>query len=340
MSPPPQGRHRRGPGDCIDADRVCAAFRGRRGGFGFKNHSMVRCDELEIPALDDRPLGATRYLPNVEPRAWVVIHGATAVPQRFYAAWAEHLAARGVAVVTYDYRGVGASRSMPLSEDPVTMSDWIDDARVVQRWVARRGTGVPLVAVGHSFGGQIAAALRPAADAIVTVGAQGGWVGRFESPRRLWLGLLMHGVIPGMVRSFGHLPGWAGLGEDLPPGVALQWARWCTSPDYLLSELPHLRDALASYRGSLLALTFDDDAFAPAANVRWLLQRWQSADLEHRHIGVDSLPIDHVGHFGFFRTSAAASLWPQVDAFLAERGVIAVATEHERVLADLQFGCA
>lgn len=301
---------------------------------------MVRCEEFEIPALDDRPIGATRYLPNITPRAWVVIHGATAVLQRFYTAWAQHLAARGVAVVTYDYRGIGASRTMPLAADPVTMSDWIDDARVVQRWVSRQTDGAPLVAVGHSFGGQIAAALRPVADAIITVGAQGGWVGRFEGARRLWVGLIMHGLIPGFVRSVGHVPGWAGLGEDLPPGVAMQWARWCRSPEYLLSELPHLRDALASYRGPLLALTFDDDSLAPPANVRWLLQRWQGAQLEHRHIDVDTLPLDRVGHFGFFRSSAAASLWPQVDAFLAARGVTAIASEHERVLVDLQYGCA
>ncbi|MBX7081856.1 MAG: alpha/beta fold hydrolase [Nannocystaceae bacterium] len=302
---------------------------------------MVRTDDVEIVALDGRPIGATVIRPNVAPRAQLVIHGATAVPQRFYQRWAHHLAARGVAVVTYDYRGVGRSRSLPIARDPATMTDWIDDARVVQRWAARREPGVPLVAVGHSFGGQIATVIRPGADAIITVGAQGGYIGRFNAPRRQWLSLLMHGVIPGFVRAMGYLPGWAGLGEDLPAGVALQWARWCTAPDYLLSELPELRARMAAWRGPMFALSFDDDAFAPLQNVRWLLDRFGGADLEHRHVHVASLspePDGGVGHFGFFRDHRAGELWPMVDEFLQRLGVAPIVSEDERVLADLQYG--
>lgn len=299
---------------------------------------MVRADDIQIPALDGRPLGAVLVHPTVTPRAQVLIHGATAVPQRFYRDWAVHLAERGLAVLTYDYRGVGRSRSLPLAHDPVTMSGWIDDAQVVQRWFAARRPDVPLIAVGHSFGGQIATTLAPAADAIVTVGAQGGYTGRYDGPRRAWYAMVMRGMIPALTGAFGHLPGWAGLGEDLPAGVARQWARWCSHPEYLLSELPHLRERMASWQGPMYALSFDDDPFAPLGNVQWLLDRFAGATVEHDHLRVGQLELPEVGHFGFFRRSAAAELWPRVDDFLARVGAAPIVTEHERVLADLQYG--
>jgi len=75
-------------------------------------------------------------------RAQVVIHGATAVPQRFYRDWATHLAERGAAVLTYDHRGIGRSRRGPLGRDRVIMADRIDDAEVEIAELA-------LPAVGH-----------------------------------------------------------------------------------------------------------------------------------------------------------------------------------------------
>lgn len=300
---------------------------------------MVRAEDIEIPTTDARPLGAVVFRPNTTPRAQIVIHGATAVPQSYYRPWATHLAERGLLVVTYDYRGIGRSRSGPLANEPVTMSGWIDDARHVQRWASVHGMGAPLVAVGHSFGGQIAPSLVPHADAIITVGAQGGYVGRYASPHRHLLELYMRGFIPAMTAVFGRLPGWAGLGEDLPPGVAKQWARWCSHPEYMLSELPHLRDDLAAWSGPLFALSFDDDAYAALPNVQWLLDRFESAMIEHDHIEVAELAMGEVGHFGFFRRGAAAELWPRVDQFLARLGVgPPIVDETERVLADLQYG--
>lgn len=299
---------------------------------------MVRSHELELEAVDGRVLGARLFRPNVRSRASVVVHGATAVPQRYYEDWARHLAARGLTVMTYDYRGVGRSRSMSLRDDPVTMEDWIDDARVAQRWLSDYDHFVPLVAVGHSFGGQIAASLHPEAHAIVTVGAQGGFVGRFPGLRRHWLGFVMRTGIPQLVARFGYLPGWAGLGVDLPAGVALQWARWCSSQQYLFSELPALRERMAKWHGPMLALSFDDDSFAPLGNVQWLLERFTGASVEHHHLSAARLRTPSIGHFGFFRAWAEGALWPLVDDFIARIGVRAVVGESERVHADLAYG--
>ena len=64
---------------------------------------------ITIEATDGYRLGATIFETR-RARTTVVIHGATAVPQTYYAAFAEWLAGTGVRVVTYDFRGIGASR--------------------------------------------------------------------------------------------------------------------------------------------------------------------------------------------------------------------------------------
>lgn len=307
---------------------------------------MARTVDVSIPTGHGRNLGGKVHRPSDAPHAQVVIHGATAVPSGFYRAYAEHLASEGFRVLTYDYRGIGMSRDLPIGEDPVTMRDWIDDASAAQRWLHARAPGLPLVAIGHSFGGQIAATLEGGrrADALVLVGAQGGFHGRFPRPARTRIWVSVRVLVPALVRVFGHLPAWTGLGEDLPPGVARQWARWCCSPDYYLSELPELRARLRSWDGPMLALSFTDDDFASLENVRWLLDEHRGARIDHVHVSPAEVGLAEIGHFGFFRRGASR-LWPRVDAFVHAvaggdlRHVhAATSLTMQDVLADLAYG--
>ena len=299
---------------------------------------------LELPSPSGRALGADLFEPSGKARAQLVVHGATATPARFYRGLATHLADRGVRVLTYDYRGIGRSRAGSMADDPVQMHDWIDDAAFAQRWLQRLSPSLPVLALGHSFGGQIAPALCPDAPAraVITVGAQSGYLGRFPWPRRAQYWLQLHAALPALLHGFGYLPGWSGIGEDLPAGVATQWARWCDDEEYFLSELPWLRPRLASFGGPVLALSFTDDALAPLGNVRWLQRQLASATIHARHLRPADLGRRHVGHFGFFRPSARAG-WDLVASFIDHvvdgRGDWAPPTLDElAVLADLQYG--
>jgi len=305
---------------------------------------MARRDDIQIDAVDGRPIGARRYEPSLPAAAQVVIHGATAVPQRFYDAFASHVASRGSRVITYDYRGIGRSRSLLLRDDPVTMQDWIDDASVVQRWTKDLDPDLPLVAIGHSFGGQIAPGLAPAADAIVAIAAQGGYVGRFPSPHSHGLRVLMSVGIPAFATLLGYVPGWAGLGEDLPPGVAKQWARWCLHPEYYFSELVDMRAKVAAWDGPMLALSFTDDDYASLENVEWLLERFERAQIDHHRFTPAAIDRLEIGHFGFFREKIGAAMWTVVDDFLHERVGIAppppvrARSFADEIMADLSYG--
>ena len=304
--------------------------------------SGARDRDLVFEAEDGYALHGRLFEPISEARASVVLHGATATPAGFYTAFAQHLAGQGYEVLTYDFRGVGLSRPVSLRGFRATLSQWAQlDAAAAHRLMRARDPARPLVAIGHSFGGQVALTIpdpQPLA-AVFFVAAQSGYWGGFDWPARWRMYAVWHAVLPALTSTFGYLPAWAGLGEDLPRGVAEQWARWCLSPDYFLVDHPEFASRLGAYRGPALALSFTDDRLASLAASRWIASSLPRARLEHLHLAPADVGLDAIDHFGFFRRRSAQALWPLATDYLD--GVLAGAwspredptrlTEHELV---------
>lgn len=274
---------------------------------------------LTLRAADGRQLEATCYGESAE--HFVVLAGATGVPQRYYGRFAGWLAGRGATVLTFDYRGVGGSRSGPVREDRATMAEW---GRLDLDAALQHALGVPAgrrVLLGHSFGGS-GLALAPGAhrlDGAALVAVQLG-------DARLWppstlpsvQGFWQH-TLPAVVAEQGHLPSPLGLGEDLPPGVALQWARWATWPGGFLRLEPGTREALArlTFPVTLYSLS-DDRTFAPWAAAEALRLALGSAATCHRVITPEAVGAPAIGHFGAFRPAFRDTIWPRLaDSLLA-----------------------
>jgi predicted alpha/beta hydrolase len=263
--------------------------------------------DLELAALDGAPLAATLFVGGGGlRRRTVVIASATGVRRRYYAPFAGWLAERGYDVVTFDYRGIGSSPGRRRA----TMHDWgeLDLAGVVS-WARARSQRLGVV--GHSVGGQLIGLLpRPSdLDAVVSIAGQSGDYRLWPMPLRLAMAALWYGVVPGVTHAVGYLPGALGVGEDLPAGVALEWARWCRTSDYLWGAEPD-RVRYAEVRAPVLALSFAGDTYAPEAAVDALARLFVNADVDRRH-----LAQPRIGHFGFFRAHRRA-LWTDAGAFL------------------------
>lgn len=277
---------------------------------------------LTLRSRDGYPLAATLYEPRAAARANLVLLGALAVPQTFYAKFARGMAEAGLRVLTMDYRGVAASRPESLRGFRADLVDWAElDAPVAVEFVAKHYGDVPTLAVGHSFGGQVFA-LDPMSrrhiEGAFIVGSQRGYYRTFEGAARLRAQAFWFAILPTAVRVFDYLPGWVGLGADIPRGVAEQWCAWCKAEHYYLSTHPHYARALADFSGPLHAVSFTDDWYAPLVNVRWLLERYRGALVTHEHLAPEELGAREVGHFGFFSSRFSTTLWPKVVAF-AER---------------------
>ena len=116
---------------------------------GAERHALV--------AGDGRHLAASWFEPPAgAARAVAVVSSAAGVPRGYYRGFAQWLAQRGYAVLTYDYRGIAGSRRGSMRDEPATMADWalLDMSAALAAAQARRATeGLPLLLVGHSFGG-------------------------------------------------------------------------------------------------------------------------------------------------------------------------------------------
>ncbi|CAN5914737.1 alpha/beta fold hydrolase [soil metagenome] len=271
--------------------------------------------ETRILTDDGLSLAATIWDPaGRERRRVVVIAAATGVLRGYYAPFAAWLSARGFAVVTFDYRGMGDSRGAASAP---TMREWGErDLASVVAWAARAlGDGTHVAVVGHSVGGQLVGLLPEPArvSALVTVGSQSGDFRLWPLPTRLAMAVIWYGVVPGVTHAVGYLPGALGIGEDLPAGVALEWARWCRTPGYLVgAEGVSRREGFAKLAAPTLAFGFDDNAYAPRAAIDALLDLYVGARIERRQLARSE---GRFGHFGFFR-KRHRRLWREAASFL------------------------
>jgi len=273
---------------------------------------------IRLMAEDGFELAATVFEPAGRARGVVLVNPGTAVPQRFFRKFAQYLSAGGLRVVTYDYRGIGLSRPASLRGFEARMTDWAKDVRAAVGLVEGRWRNEPWLLVAHSFGAQVIGLvdeLRGATGAVL-VGAQFGYLGHWPLTSRTLLRGLWGGVVPAVTAMAGYLPGSFGMGEDLPTGVAREWGAWCRHRDYLLGHVPGARARFARFDVPAVSYSFTDDWYAPGPAVRAIHTALSGADLVHRRFAPSDIGLPSVGHFGFFRPSAEATLWPEARGWL------------------------
>jgi predicted alpha/beta hydrolase len=252
-------------------------------------------------------------------RGTIVIHSATGVPCTFYNAFATYLSEHALDVFLWDARGIGKSANVHARDDSATMRDWGQrDQQAVLNHLRSADPSRKLVIVGHSSGGHLSglAPLTSKADALILI-ASGGCDWR-DYPPSQWPRLLAAWwlAMPLLLKFWGYLPAWAGVGHDLPRGVAQDWCRWSLTQGYLFGDATLDTTGYSGYCGPLLALSISDDqGFAPPGTVRALLQRFLNAKTQHHEIPAAEGPRGRIGHFGFFKSQNAA-LWPYVMQWL------------------------
>lgn len=251
------------------------------------------------------------------PRAVLTIHPATATPERFYSGFADFAAARGLAVVTYGYRGVGSSTTARANRD-VRMSDWMsEDVDAVAEWTAQRFPALPQVALGHSLGGHALVLGHGTArlSGIVTIASHRAAT-RDISPlsERLRVHAILSLFGPGLSSLVGFAPGRRlGLGENIPTAAMRQWSRWSRLPDYFFDEKSLGAAArMARMPVPVLAAGVTDDPWASVEQIDALVERLLSAEVTRRTFTPADLGMAKVGHHGLMRRRVGEAAWPEI----------------------------
>jgi predicted alpha/beta hydrolase len=273
---------------------------------------------LEFAARDGFKLGGMLYRPAQPNGRAVLVNSAVGVRQQFYSAFAAFLEERGFTVLTYDYRGIAASRHGQVRDLKARIRDWAQlDAAAALDELARAAPGARLLAVCHSFGGS-GLGLVPGNDryaGALFVGVQSAYWQHWRGTGRVGMWFLTHVLLPGISAVLGYVPAQVfGQGEDLPAGVAAEWAGWCRNPRYAAGAVGD--EGYAKFKAPIRSYWIADDPYAPRAAALAILKEYASAPSEL--VAVD--PAQHgggrIGHFGFFRERFRDTLWREAAQWL------------------------
>ncbi|MBL8525381.1 MAG: alpha/beta fold hydrolase [Betaproteobacteria bacterium] len=282
--------------------------------------------KIEILAHDGRVLAGFRFDPSASfpfPKATVVIAPAMAVPQAFYAAFAQYLASCGYTVWTFDYRGTGESHQGSLRGAKGDLTDWVArDFDAVLTHANDLLPEAPLFAIGHSFGGQCAPLLpsRDRLSGLINIAVGSGSRRHTTPSTQRAAPLLWHVLVPLLCPLFGYFPGAKiGVIGNVPTGAMRQWRRWCLTEEYILTGEPGAREAYASAQYAVLALTFADDELLLEEGSLMLHRAYKQRPVDYRLIEASRVGMARIGHFGFFKPQSAEKLWPMVSQWLEER---------------------
>ncbi|WP_028240087.1 alpha/beta hydrolase family protein [Stutzerimonas azotifigens] len=285
---------------------------------------MNNNEDVILPCRDGYRLAGQLHEPAGAVRGNVVISCATGVAARYYGRYAAFLAEQGYRVLSYDYRGIGRSRPTALRRLRMRWRDWGElDFDAAVRWLRERAPEGPLLAVGHSIGGFLPG-FAPAAvevDRFLGVGAQYAWWRDYAAAQRGRMFARWHLAMPLLTAVCGYFPGRRlGWLEDLPAGVAYEWARRPERMEesYPAAERDEVLARFAAIRAPILGVSMSDDPYGTPAAIRRGLSYYRNAPRQRVELSPAALGREAVGHFDLFREHHRAGFWTQTLAWFDE----------------------
>ncbi len=280
----------------------------------------VTVTRVRFPALDGYALGGFLHAgTNPTPRHAVVFATGGGIRAEVYRHFLSYLASHGMAVLAFDYRGIGESRPARLRGFVAGFEDWAEyDAGGAIAWMAARYPTACLTGMGHSIGALLIGGAKDAAhfSQIVLIAPHTGYHGDYPLGLRLLVQLAWRVTGPLLRWLFGYFPArMLGLGENLPRRVALQWGTH-TQPEMSLgidngnrAREQRLLDRIAALRSLALVISVEDDRWATESGVRRAIHAYRNLAIVRRAIKCgrsaqpptgnwDSLAVGLRPHFG------------------------------------------
>ena len=280
--------------------------------------------DITITTTDGYQVAASVFSPISKPKTTVIINSATGVLRQYYNAFARFLAEQGLQVISYDYRGIGGSKTNNTTDKALSMINWgRKDYRAVVDWVETHHPEHKILGVGHSIGGQLLGLLpdNHRVSAYLNIASQhahwANWRGRFKAQSFFFF----HGLLPVFGFAAKQFPKWVLGSEALPKQATKDWSRFGRKAFYTDVDGSVLKENFFNYRGKIRYLSIaDDHAFAPPSAVRSLKDNvYINADgelllVEPKHYG-----MKRIDHFGFFKKTMNPQAWAECADWLNQQ---------------------
>ncbi len=271
---------------------------------------------VNIPATDKYLISAKIYAANplLTKNKVLVINSATAVDKQLYHHYATFMAEKGYHAITYDYRGIAASRPKKLKGFKASFTDWGQkDFTGVIDFVKKEFPKHKIVVLGHSIGGTIIGMTEKNKEisGIITIGAQTAYYKDWAKNQKTKIYILWHILFPIITKLYGYFPGKKlGMLEDVPKGVIDQWHHRRKHVDMKTQmEENGSQFFYKDYVGKLLSLWIEDDPIGTEKAIKRIHDVFVKSKKEIEMIALNSIPTHKIGHFGFFSRKYKDTLW-------------------------------
>lgn len=269
---------------------------------------------LWLHASDGYRLSVTVF-ESVQPTdKLLLINSATGVKQQVYFSFAKFLAANGVTVITYDYRGIGLSKPAKMKGFKASMRIWgTEDFKTLTTFINEDYSHYQKFCLGHSVGALILGMNEDAAifEKFIFIATQDAYIGHLKMHVAI-SALLGFGIaVPVTTRFLGYFPAhWFGLGESLPKGAANDWRTLVLHPkstSRLYEKIEY--DYSKQLTQAATVLHAEDDAWVTAKGMEHLLSRvYPGLPKKYRELKTHESEKGEIGHVNFFR-SYNRKLW-------------------------------
>jgi predicted alpha/beta hydrolase len=301
----------------------------------------VTVTRVRFPALDGYSLGGFLHVASdVRPTQAVVFATGGGIRAEVYKHFLNYLASHGMAVLVFDYRGIGESRPSKLRGFVAGFEDWAEyDAGGAIEWMSGRYPDACLTGMGHSIGGLLigAPATSNLFNQLVLICPHTGYHGDYTLALRLAVYACWCILGPTTRTAFGYFPASLfAFGEDLPSRVSIQWgarreamfAVGLKRGDTVREN--RLLESAKALRLPTLVISADDDPWATETGVRRAIYFYRNLLVIRRTL----TPTEggrSIGHSGFFRRSQKELHWNPVVNFVQLQKPIAVLPQLEPV---------
>jgi predicted alpha/beta hydrolase len=184
-------------------------------------------------------------------------------------------------------------------------------------WVLSNFPNQKKIIAGHSMGAQMIGLMdnHKKIDQLFFIASSTGYWRDMSSPYKWLPAFYWYFLIPLHTRLFGYVNAMKiSQGENLPKGVALEWRKWCTHPNYFDPEFgktlnPVYFDQITT---PIKSIQIQDDPLANKVTANKLLKYFKNAKIEVEEIDPKNYGVEKIGHTGFFSRKFKDSLWVKI----------------------------
>jgi len=264
-------------------------------------------EKLILTTEDHFSLTAHLFVPERSNRKLLLINSATGVKQHIYFSFAQYFSDQGFTVLTYDYRGIGLSKSKDGKDFQASMRTWgAKDFKALTDYIKTHFNNYQNYCLGHSVGALILGMNKDSAlfEQFIFFGAQNAYVGNltFRTKIEAYVGF---GIVQPLTTGIlGYFPAhWFGLGESLPKNCASDWRTLILNRKSTNALLEKTEDFSKKLAQKVFVIWAEDDVWLTEKGLISLLNNtYPNLQPIYRLIKTSESEKGEIGHVNFFRT--------------------------------------